>query len=249
MEKTKNNIKEKIKISVRNILLDALKDYEGAPLILPYDEIFLKEILFEKDNENNYHFINELEEVYRKISFLNIPFNNVIVAQKDLSNYHDIFIRPTTIGKKSLYGTICKNVTFFGCFDNVDVKFADFTGSINTNINVQRIKNKSLYGTICNSVNFIRGFNHVDIRYANFTNSKNARINPEKIIMKSLKGTIAKDVEFMGSFIGTDLRETDFTGSKEANICLINVKYDEQTNFTDTNIEKKPKTKKRSYNE
>lgn len=236
MQEINNKLKEEIKQSIRQILIQELKNYNKEPIVLPYESLFLKEILFDRDKNNYYHFSNDLEEIYKKISFLNIPFDNVIVIKKDLSKYQDIFINPSTLGKKSLFGTICKNVNFIGNFENVDIKFTNFKGSKNAIINVQRIKNKSLYGTICDGVTFTRGFNHTDIRNTNFTNSKNVRINPEKLKNKSLKGTITKDVEFNGSFIGTDLRGTDFTGSKEANITPINILYNENTNFTSANI-------------
>lgn len=247
MNKISTKTNNKIIKEIRNILITTLENYTGKELIkLPYDSYFIKEILFNKDKDNNYIFINELENVYRKIDFSNIPFNNVIVINKDLSKYHNIFINPKTIGKKSLYGTVVENVTFIDNFDDVDIRFTNFRKSHNANVNQQRIKYKSLYGTVAEDVTFERGFNHVDIRYTDFTGSKNAVINPEKVKLQSLEGTICDSVFFNGAFIKINCKKTDFNNSRGALIYKNLILYDENTNFTSTTLYKDNKILQRS---
>lgn len=247
MNKTTTKINNKIIKEIRNILIITFENYTDEELIkLPYDSNFIKEILFEKDKDNNYIFINDLENVYRKINFSNIPFDNIIVINKDLSKYHNIFINPRTIGKKSLYGSKVENVTFIDNFDGVDIRFTNFRKSHNAIINQQRIKYKSLYGTVAEDVTFERGFNHVDIRYTDFTGSKNTVINPEKVKLQSLEGTICDSVFFNGAFIKINCKKTDFNNSRGAKIYKSLILYDESTNFTSTTIYGKNKILQRS---
>ena len=121
---------------------------------------------------------------------------------------------------------IIKKLNLSGvCFDGINVKGFDFTGSKGAKINPQTVGCKSLQNTTLSGVEIIGSFDSVDIEGTDFTGSKGAKINPQTVECKSLAGTTLNGVEIIGSLDGVDIEGTDFTGSLFAKMEQRKVKY------------------------
>ena len=183
--------------TLRRILIEELKDYKGEPIKLPYEEQFLRNILFDDDNYLGAEFAPELEEVLTKINYSDINFYNFKAVDFDFSPYTGIRLDPKIIWKKDLSNSICKGVEFIGTFYDVIITGTDFTGSKGAKINPQCVHNKNLSNAVCCDVEFV-GFNnlkpdfsHTIISGADFTGSNyELAIDEEKEFREKVRSVI-----------------------------------------------------------
>lgn len=113
-------------------------------------------------------------------------------------------------------------------FDNVLVRWLDFSNATGVKINPQTVYQKDLSHTICNGVEFITDekktnmvdiFKDVKLFCTDFRGSSNVYINPQTIKDKSLTGTICYGVDFLNyPFDGVNVENADFNQSKNVNL-------------------------------
>ncbi len=162
----------KISISrLRQILVEELEKYPGEPIKLPFEEIFLYALLFEKDIYEGNKFAESLNSILTKINYSNVNFCGFDARRFDFSSYTGIKINPQTIYKKLLNESICAGVEFIGPFDGVRVRGTNFKGSKGAKINPQTIDDKNLSNAICADVEFIGPFDGVNVTGTDFTGS------------------------------------------------------------------------------
>lgn len=196
----------------RKYLIEVFDKYDfDEPLKLNVDGRILKEVLFL--NIGYYVFISDLENVYQKLDWSNIPMDRVRVAGKDLSKYTNMKINPQTIHNKDLSNTICKGVEFIGLFDDVDITRANLNDSINAVINPQTVKNRDFtYGSF-RGVKFTDVFDNCIIMGANFEGSGNCMIDVSQVSQKMLTNANLGSAMLSGSFYGCNTQNTKFTNA------------------------------------
>ena len=196
----------------RKYLIEAFDKYDfEEPIKLNVSGNILKEVLFL--NIGYYVFIADLENVYKKLDWSNIPMDRVRVAGKDLSRYTNMKINPQTIHNKDLSNTICKGVEFIGLFDGVDITRANLSDSIDAVINPQTVKNRDFtYGTF-RGVSFTDTFDGCTIMGANFDGSINCKIDVSKVNQKMLTKANLGSTMLSGSFYGCNTQNTKFANA------------------------------------
>lgn len=196
----------------RKYLIEAFDKYDfEEPIKLNVSGNILKEVLFL--NIGYYVFIADLENVYKKLDWSNIPMDRVRVAGRDLSRYPNIKINPQTIHNKDLSNTICKGVEFTGLFDDVDITRINLNDSINAIINPQTVKNRDFtYGSF-KGVRFIDTFDGCTIMGANFDGSINCKIDVSKVNQKMLTKANLGSTMLSGSFYGCNTQNTKFANA------------------------------------
>lgn len=196
----------------RKYLIETFSKYEfDEPLKLNVRSDILKQVLFL--NIGYYVFISDLEEVYKKIDWSNIPMDKVRVAGKDLSKYANMKINPQTIHNKDLSNTICKGVEFIGLFDDVDITRANLNDSINAVINPQTVKNRDFtYGSF-RGVKFTDVFDGCIIMGTNFDGSINCKIDVSQVSQRMLANANLGSTKLSGSFYGCNTQNTKFANA------------------------------------
>lgn len=196
----------------RKYLIEAFDKYDfEEPIKLNVRSDILKQVLFL--NIGYYVFIADLENVYKKLDWSNIPMDRVRVAGRDLSRYPNIKINPQTIHNKDLSNTICKGVEFTGLFDDVDITRINLNDSINAVINPQTVKNRDFtYGSF-KGVRFIDTFDGCTIMGANFDGSINCKIDVSKVNQKMLTKANLGSTMLSGSFYGCNTQNTKFANA------------------------------------
>ena len=196
----------------RKYLIEAFDKYDfEEPIKLNVRSDILKQVLFL--NIGYYVFISDLEDVYKKIDWSNIPMDRVRVAGRDLSRYTNMKINPQTIHNKDLSNTICKGVEFIGLFDDVDITRANLSDSIDAVINPQTVKNRDFtYGSF-RGVSFTDTFDGCTIMGANFDGSINCKIDVSKVNQKMLTKANLGSTMLSGSFYGCNTQNTKFANA------------------------------------
>ena len=196
----------------RKYLIEVFDKYDfEEPIKLNVSGDILKEVLFL--NIGYYVFIADLENVYKKLDWSNIPMDKVRVAGRDLSRYPNIKINPQTIHNKDLSNTICKGVEFIGLFDDVDITRINLNDSINAVINPQTVKNRDFtYGSF-KGVSFTDTFDGCTIMGANFDGSINCKIDVSKVNQKMLTKANLGSTMLSGSFYGCNTQNTKFANA------------------------------------
>jgi len=242
---------EKSKIQeIRKQLIDALKDYEGEPLLLEdVSPEILREIVFDINTclyETSCRFNDELVRngVLEKIDFSNISFDGIEIEHCCcFRGLKGVKINPQTVYSKNLkYGRF-EGVEFIGPFDGCNIEYVDFTDSTGAVINPQTILKKSLVGTKLSGVTFNGSFDDCKISNVNFnvwcappplntlesvdfTGSKGAIINPVKLYGRNLRYAKLSGVTFEGSFCSCKIEGANFENSKGAVININDLYHD-----------------------
>lgn len=137
-------------------------------------------------------------------------------------------INPREVRYKIFRDVICNGIQFIGSFKNVDIRGADFTGSVGVVIDLDDrdyySPNINLRNTKLSGVTLKGSFEDIDIKGADFTGSIGAKIDPQKVYRKDLANTICNGVEFVNSsekfqpasFENVIVEKTNFAGSKGA---------------------------------
>ena len=113
--------------------MEELEKYPGKPIQLPFEEIFLSALLFEREIYEGNKFAESLNNILTKINYSNVNFCRFNASRFDFSSYTGIKINPQTIYKRLLNESICAGVEFIGPFDGVNTKDTYFDNSINEN--------------------------------------------------------------------------------------------------------------------
>ncbi len=196
----------------RRLLVSSLDKYSGdKPIKIKIDKYILKEILFL--NIGYYVFIPNLEDVYCKIDWSDIPMDRVRVIGKDLSKYRNIKINPQTVHNKDLSNTIYKGVEFVGLFDDANIVRTNFAGSIDAIINPQTVRSKDLSYGIFKDVIFTDTFDGACIIGANFDGSNKGLIDVSRVYQRRLSNANLGSTILSGSFYGCDTSNTTFVNA------------------------------------
>lgn len=219
---------------IRRTLLEIIDEFEvNEPILLPYSNEELKEIIFDKkieDCRREYYVIaKELRKIIHKINFSNISFDNVNIEKLDLSNIKGVKINPQTVYKKSLahanltYAQFISNeidVDSCDLFKGVDIRGTRFGNNNKIIINPQIILGKDLTKTKLAGIDFTdTSFDGVIIVGTDFTGTTGVKINPQTVKNKQLTDAVLCNVDFTGySFDDSKINHADFTGSIGARI-------------------------------
>lgn len=202
--------------SIRQLLIDELKGYEGKPIKLWLNNISgidgLESIIFKDylDEEGKRVRVIALDrDTLEKIDLSNVSFKDVSIMGYSFDGLTGVKINPQEVYGKNLSGCCFDGVVFTGCFDGCIISHANFKGSKGAYINP---KGKNLMGCILSDVTFTSyPITDAIIDYADFEGSKGAHIVPSG---KSYKGCKFKDATVEGNWFDCSLVECDFTGSK-----------------------------------
>lgn len=210
------------RLAIKAVLEEVTTD---KPILLPYSEEEMKELLFdlkEDENGNKYYIFNNIL-FYSKsvIDFSNVNFDDVSLIDRDLSRTHGIKFNPQKIYKKSLKSTkLSKDTEIIGndrvnqidLFEDVCLIRTEFNGCKNAVVNPQTIFNKDLSNATLEGVTFNGSFDGVSIWYTSFTGSKGAKLDPKTILnfehANSYIDTILLDLpEDKGGYSATNYSE------------------------------------------
>ena len=186
--------KESIK-KIKDYFYEQLAAYNGEKKILfeGFDSDLVKEVLFSK---SVYYYFEKNMDIYKKIDFSNISFDNVNVAGIDFRGLSGARLNPQTVYNKSLrYSKLC-DAEIIGDFDGVQITGTDFKGSKGAKINPQTVYEKDLrYSKLCDT-EIIGSFDGVFIESTDFKGSKKAEIDPQTKYDKGkkLKKIIKKNI-------------------------------------------------------
>jgi len=169
--------------------------YKEKPILLPYPQEELIELIFDQKKDENgsiyYEFNSTIYSIISKIDFSNVPFDNVKLAGYDLSRSYGIKFNPQTIYDKDLRGTfLCTQVEVIGnneqnqkdLFEGVKIEGTKFKDCQNVIINPQTVFFKNFAHTALQGVDFSGfSFDGADVYLASFAGSKGAKINPNTV--------------------------------------------------------------------
>lgn len=163
-----------------------------------------------------YYFGKEEKSILKYLDLSTLSFKNIDVVFADFTGCN-ITIDPQSVLNKKYFG-----VTLYGnykdkCFDNVDVRCANFAKAINVELDPQKVFKKSVIGADLTGIDFLnKNFDMVEVAFANFEYSKNVFINPQKITEKCLTGANVTGVKFTPySLHNVDIEKTIGIDSNE----------------------------------
>lgn len=206
---------------IRKILIEELKDYDGARILLPYENEILKRIFFDKGNRE-YVLTPDLIDIFPKIDFRNISFEGVNVSSSDFSNLRGVFIDPKN---RDMSNSNFNGVEFTNDIGNCDITGASFKGSKNARINPETITKKrdlesdTILHDLTNvdfaNVEFLSKLRYCSIKGSSFKGSKGAVISP-KLMHYDFSRVNFENVKFTGSLYNNYIVGSSFKGSKGA---------------------------------
>ena len=122
--------------SIRQLLIEELKDYEGEPIKLDLNGISgidgLESLIFKDyvdSNKKNVKIIAFSYDVLRKLDLSNVSFDGVAIDNYDFTGLTGVKINPEKVQGKDLVNCIFNGVEFIGGFKECRISRCDFTGS------------------------------------------------------------------------------------------------------------------------
>ena len=234
-------MEEKIKLLRDRVVEELSKVGEGEHVLLNYDPYILSLLIFDREYEFKKFALPR--EILMKIDFSNVSFDNFNVEGVDFTGLYNVKLNPQFLYKKSIYNTKLNGVTFIGSFDETEIRYADFTGSIGAHINPMRTVRRynqiyqeyyyKLENCNFNGVTFTGMFDrNCVICGSKFKGSRFARI---KLGNYNIEYCVLTDAEIIGNINKMNsLAGVDFTGAKTSNLFCkrieINPTYRDLTN-------------------
>lgn len=202
--------------SIRQLIIEELRDYEGKPIKLNLDGISgldgLESLIFrEYVNEGkSLRIIAFSNDILRKIDLSSVSFDGVSVAKYDFTGLTGVKINPETVYEKDLSHCKFDGVEFIGNFDNCTIYGSDFTGSKGAVIDPYR---KKMNDCKFSGVTFLDNWIDTDVSGCDFTGSNVLMTAPRNINMNGAK---LNGVRFAWKVQDSKINGCDFSGSRGA---------------------------------
>lgn len=203
--------------SIRQLLIEELKDYEGEPIKLDLNEISgidgLESLIFKDyvdSNKKNVKIIAFSYDVLRKLDLSNVSFDGVAIDNYDFTGLTGVKINPEKVWEKDLINCIFNGVEFIGGFKGCRISRCDFTGSKGAVIDpYMRVMSDCKFS----GVRFLDNWVGTDVSRCDFTGSTTLMTAPRDIDMTCTK---LQDVKFAWKIQNCRIDKCDFRGSEGA---------------------------------
>lgn len=200
--------------SIRQLLIDELKGYEGKPIKLWLNNISgidgLESIIFKDylDEEGKRVRVIALDrDTLEKIDLSNVSFKDVSIMGAYFFGLTGVTINPQEVYGKNLSGCNFDGVLFTGSFNDCIISHSNFKGSKGAYINPN---GKDLNGCVFSDVTFTDSIRESIVGYCDFAGSKGAYIEPAG---KRFKGCFFKDATIADNWFDCAFIDCHFKGS------------------------------------
>lgn len=231
--------------NARKILVEELRDWNGDRIRLPYEDNkeILRQILFDKD-EKGYFLTPDLAEIFSKIDFRNVSFDNVNISSIDYSDLGGVCINLKKIATPDMSNSNFKGVIFDGTPDGeITITGTSFEGSKGMVVDTTRVIKKQFGHDFYHDltyVNFARvifknNLVNCAITGSSFKNSNRAVVIPQQMYDDFSCVNFANTI-FQGELYYNTIVGASFEGSQGVKITSKSIKKNTQGKYDLTNV-------------